>query len=152
MSKVKIDGAAELEKTLRLLPKEIAKKVVYGALLKGAQPILDEARRRAPVGNVVRKDWKGRLHLPATLKWSIRKFRAKTAPGEPPAVAIGIPKKSRAFYAHMVEFGTRKMRPRPFLRPAFDAKGMEALSIIGREIGKGIERAVKRLARQRRKR
>ena len=34
------------------------------------------------------------------------------------------------FYAHMVEFGTRHSRARPFMRPALDAKGQAAVNAV----------------------
>jgi HK97 gp10 family phage protein len=49
------------------------------------------------------------------------------------------------------EFGTFKMRAHPFMRPAFDAKQSEALSIIGSELWVEIKKAADRAARKRAK-
>ena len=38
------------------------------------------------------------------------------------------------------------MSARPFMRPAFEAKKMEALNRLGEALGEGIEKAAKKLA------
>ena len=42
-------GARELDKLLDALPSQIAKRVVRGALLKSAKPILVDAKNSVPV-------------------------------------------------------------------------------------------------------
>ena len=50
------------------------------------------------------------------------------------------------FYGRMVEFGTVKMPPRPFMRPALDAGGQEAVNAIATNLADGIEREVRNAA------
>jgi len=52
----------------------------------------------------------------------------------------------KGFHAHLIEFGTVKMAARPFIRPAFDQTKGEALKVMGKELGKGVEKAARKLA------
>lgn len=52
--------------------------------------------------------------------------------------------------ARLLEYGTEKRAPLPFIRPAFDAKKDEAVRTFVEETDKGIERAYKKLARMNR--
>ena len=54
-------------------------------------------------------------------------------------------------YAHLVEFGTARMAPQPFMRPAWDAKKNEALTIIRNELGNEIIMAARRVGRSKKK-
>lgn len=149
---VRIHGADEMAKVLRELPEHIGRRVLVGALRKAAVPILDEARRLAPVG----QESKGRVRLRKTKRGKITvanygKLRLELGIVTIPAsktehtasVAVSVRK---AFWGMFVEFGTRLMAARPFMRPAFEARKYEALDILGKELGAGIERAAKRLA------
>lgn len=50
------------------------------------------------------------------------------------------------FYGLFLEYGTSKMRPHPWIRPAFEKKAAEAIATIEAELVAGVERIVKRLA------
>lgn len=50
--------------------------------------------------------------------------------------------------ARLLEYGTVRRKPFPFIRPAFDAKKQEAVDTFVRETNKGIERILKKLKRQ----
>lgn len=147
-----IRGAAEMEAVLRELPDYIAKNVLTQALREAAEPILDEARARAPVG----QESKGRVRLRTTkrgkvtvanygkLKLSLR--IANVPASQTPHSATVVVTTGKAFWGIFVEFGTRFMRATPFLRPAFESKKMEALSRFGTALGERIEKAAVRLA------
>jgi len=47
-----------------------------------------------------------------------------------------------------VEFGTRKMRARPFLRPALEAKRREAVQAMKDRLSERIEQEAKNLYRK----
>lgn len=143
MDQVEIKGAAELQRLLGELPANIEKNISRGALRAGAVVLQEEAMARAPVED-------GRL------RESIRVAAGAKRNGVVYAqVRAGGRKKGDAFYAHMVEYGTKphEIKPRkfkslfiagvfrkivqhpgakarPFLRPAFDAKAGEAVDAI----------------------
>lgn len=52
--------------------------------------------------------------------------------------------------AHLLEYGSSKQPPEPFIRPAFQAKAAEAIRTVETELVKGIDRVVKKLAAQNR--
>lgn len=152
MATVHIKGAREMELVLRKLPDYVAKKTLTAALRKAAEPILDEARNLAPVGD----ESKGRVRLRTSkrgkvtianygkLKLSLKivTVPAKlTAHSATVAVTVG-----KAFWGMFLEFGTRFMSPRPFMRPAFESRKMEALDRLGKSLGEEIEKAAKKLA------
>jgi len=62
------------------------------------------------------------------------------------------PPKSKAIQANdvafIMEYGSSTQEAIPWLRPAFEQKAGEAITTIERELVKGVDRIVKRLARQ----
>lgn len=56
-------------------------------------------------------------------------------------------KGARGRHAHLLEFGTVKMQPRPFLRPAWDQDGDAMLTRLAGALRVQIEAAVKRKGR-----
>lgn len=135
----RIEGLAELQRALGELPTKIEANVVRGGLRAGAKVIADDARRLAPR---VSGD------LEASIRVSTRTYKRF---GQVLARAVAGNKK--AFYAHMVEFGTARhwikpktakslfiagvfrqvvdhpgARQQPFMRPAFDRSGGSAIA------------------------
>lgn len=148
---IRLHGAKEMEAVLKQLPDYISKRVVTGALRSGAKVVLEEARRLAPVGH----ESKGRVRLRTTkkgkvtianygkLKLNLRivDITRKREHSATMAVSVG-----KAFWGMFLEFGTRFMAKRPFMRPAFEATQYAALDAIGKSLGDGIEKAAKKLA------
>lgn len=149
---IHIRGAAEMEAVLRQLPQALAKQALTRALRTAAEPILDEARRLAPVGRAS----KGRVRLRATKRGKVTisnygklklNLRIITVPAsQTPHSATVVVSIGKAFWGMFVEFGTRFMSAKPFLRPAFESKKMEALNRLGNALGDEIEKAVIKLA------
>jgi HK97 gp10 family phage protein len=163
---------------LKALPPEIVSKAggpVKFGLKKAADVIKNEVK--ANVRKVVAEPNLGGLPSKSTgaLEESIITKRIRPAPGvkgERMLVAIrsgakrqyGNTRANRrsgkvgktyeesppTFYGHMLEYGTAKMKPHPFIRPAFDSKKGEAVSVFVRETTKRIEAVVKKLDRQKR--
>ena len=125
----RLEGARETERALRRLPRQVQGRIEMNALRQGAKPIREAAQDRAP------KDT-GELEEEIIV-------RGRRRQGET-VVRIGPSKK--AFQGMLQEFGTEHHPAQPWLRPAFDEKVAEALDRIGEFLGRGIERAAKRLA------
>jgi len=76
------------------------------------------------------KQWTGRE--PGSLRDSIRRVLKPERPGNVRVYAGN----TRVFYAHMVEYGTAKMSPRPFMRFAFRETTGNLVAKIEQGIGK----------------
>lgn len=135
----RIDGLKELDEALRELPKATGKNVLKRALTTAAAPVEAEAKRLVPV-----KSGKLRDSISIGPRLSKRQ-RGLNTPGSPVEIFVGA---SALPHAHLQEFGTVKMRPRPFLRPAWDANKMKVLESIKGDLWQEIEKAAKRLAKK----
>lgn len=154
---IKVHGLQELSQTLMKLPAELEKRVIMGALRAAGQTIRKEAMARAPV--LQEPDPRRRA---GTLRKSIsvRRVKGKVA------VYVGVfglsGKRMAAFkagggtkgannpddpyYWKWVEYGTKKMAARPFLRPAFEAKKFEAIRLFEAYMKKRLEKEVRKVA------
>lgn len=123
----KIEGGKQLERALKRIGPEFEKKIAKSAVRAGANVIAKEARLLAP-------DESG------TLKRSIKVVARSKRVGD--AVASVVTRSGKrwtargmnAWYAGMVEFGTEKRPATPFLRPALDGKGAEAVKAMAKKI------------------
>jgi HK97 gp10 family phage protein len=155
-SSVQIKGLAELNRALAELPPRVARNVLRGSVAAGAAVIRDEARVQAPryEGQVAAKH-----PPPGTLKRAIYSAQARrlssllqqvyqvgVISGKRAKVGKAKSGKSKdAYYWRFVEFGTVKMAARPFLRPAFEAKKMQAVEAIRAYMAERIPREVAQL-------
>lgn len=148
MSRINITGGKELAQFLQQLPVKLEKNIMRGALRAGAKVIADEAKINVPIQD-------------GDLRRSIRvSSNAKRGRVEAKAKAGG----KKAWYAAIVEFGAaphiikgkggkmlkftgrdgRKVeiaqvshpgfKPRPYLRPALDAKAKQSIVEVGNYI------------------
>jgi HK97 gp10 family phage protein len=162
---ISTSGFRALDQALAELPKSTARSVLIRTLKKAGQPIADEASRLAPVDTGKLRD---RIIVSARLKNKVggAEFAAAMRAGLGKAAAVSALRQARRdagggsfaemfvgpargvlAYAHLVEFGTVKNPPKPFMRPAWDGNKRQALDIIRRELGTEIIMAAKRLAR-----
>lgn len=139
MSDFQLTGLAELNEILQTLPAKIEANVLRGAMRAGQKVILEAAKANVPVKS-------GALRDSLKIKTSTRKGKAS---------ATLVAGDKRAFYAHMVEFGTaaHMIKPKkakslffaglarqvidhpgagqqPFMRPAFDEAAPAALDAV----------------------
>lgn len=125
-----ISGGEALHAALAEVGKSMEKKILARAMRDAAKPILNDAKRRAPVlSGQLRKSLKIR---------ALQRNRKKGQVG----VAISTDKgffKGDEFYGAFHEFGTSRMPARPFIRPAFEANKARAVKIVGEAIKLGLE-------------
>ncbi len=145
--KIKVKGFKELDRVLADLPLAVSRRIISDALKKAAQPVLDSARAKVPVGSGTYRG-RPRPHLRDSLDvqptLSRRQRSKRTVQGDVelfigPKVGIG----QGGRHGHLVEFGTYKMAARPFLRPAWDENKNKVLDIFSKEIWENIKRAIK---------
>jgi len=139
---VKFEGLADLDRALADLGKKTTQKnVLVRTLKKAAEPIRSQAQSLAPVET-------GKLELSIITGTRLTRsqrssaYRAGTLGVAEVHVGTAL---SRGMFQ---EFGTFKMRPHPFLRPAWEANKLRALSIIGTELWVEIRKAADRAARK----
>jgi HK97 gp10 family phage protein len=138
---MKVEGLAELKDVLRTLPDATAKNILRRVAKKGLQPIIEHAASLAPkhLGFLARS-------VVVTNKLSRRQKREHRKWNENDVEMFGGFGPLR--YAAMNEYGTHTLKPRPFLRPAWDT-GKERLFLgIKDDLWKEIEKAVARRARK----
>lgn len=116
-------------------------KEAMDRLAKGAEVVAEKARSLVPTGKnrplyKNGKPWTAREA--GTLRKSIRVVRLKGDPKLDVRVYAGARQSDRltAYYAHMIEKGTSKMKARPFLRPALNAAKGEIMAVMGYGYGK----------------
>lgn len=176
---VQVSGLKELDRALGELSKATAKNVLKRTLAKAAQPIVDEAKALAPVYSgparkrvvpgALRdsisvstkiKNAVGKSEYAAAMRAGLGKDAARAAllaarkesagTGSFAQVYVG-PAKGKGVirYAHIVEFGSVRTSPHPYMRPAWDMTKMTALDIIKGELASQIIDAARRVGRSR---
>lgn len=147
VAEVKIEGFDELAKKLRELVPAMRKRVIRNALSAGARLVRDDAKRNAPV---LSASVNAPYRKPGTLRSAIRVRSSKQARRagdvgvfvnvKPAKSGLrGTKSNSDPFYWRFLEFGTRKMSARSFLRPAAE-KLDDALAIFQTQVGRWIEK------------
>ena len=126
-AKLTFSGGPQLEAALRDLGSKIAGRLGENAVRAGIWVIATRARGNAR--------WRDRT---GTLRASIRVLREIDRRGGERTAYAG----SRDFRAKFFEFGTVHMAARPFLRPALDQGGQEAVDKMAANLANGIEREV----------
>lgn len=145
MSELKyIEGLTELREAMLQLPKRLDRRVLNASLMAGARLIAGAARGLAPELQPYENGKLDPRRRPGTLRRNITARPIRPRPGASATVGVYVRKLSRRslerfknqqwrrgqqmrgadnpndpFYWRFVEFGTRKMAARPFLRPAF---------------------------------
>ena len=114
---VTLEGADELIAGLYKLGERIAKAAESRALKEGGEILRQEMYGRAPEGKT------------GKLKESITVSRVKSKDDGVRYVEVG-PSKETAWRAKFIEYGTVKMRAKPFMAPAVEAKRKEAYAKI----------------------
>jgi HK97 gp10 family phage protein len=129
---VQIKGMDELLKSLKILPERIQKNVLVGAIRAGATSISKEMKRFVP------KDT-------GELQKSIGVVKRKSKNKNEILFTVAPQIKKGGWKAHFHEFGTIKMPAHPFVRPAFEGKGNEAIEVAKEYMTKRIDKELAKL-------
>lgn len=137
---VKVEGLRELADKLRSFGPRLARNGLRAAVSAGAEVVRKDVKARAPVDE-------GTLRR-AVYKKQIREESNNTKQTFYVGVRSGkkYQKKNQdAFYWRYLEFGTKYINARPFIRPAFESKKNEAVERMKEKLAERI----KKLAEQR---
>ena len=137
-----IEGLAELKDALRQLPDATAKNVLRRVAATQLKPIVVLARTLAP-----RKSGKLANSIVVSTKLTSRQRPTNTQIGDDVEMFAG----AESRHAHLIEYGSVKMRPHPFMRPAWDASKAEFFNAIYDSLWMEIAKAAERLARKKAK-
>lgn len=122
-----VEGLDELDKSIDDMIRRMNGADLERATAAAGNEILKEVEIRAPVKT-------GELKASIGTFISSKENRAKST------IQVSQSKKGGIrFYAVMLEYGTSKMRPHPFMRPAFDAAQNKAVEAFTREIEKAMK-------------
>lgn len=144
-----------IENRLKALPSHIQAKVVKRAARAGAKVIADDAKSRVPIRSgllrksiaVVKKSKRytkqGHVSYLVTTKKKT-KFRVAGIVGNQ---SVQLRVTGYAYYAHMIEFGTVKMPPNPFMRPAFEGSAQESIDAFKDSARSNIDKEIENLRR-----
>ena len=142
---VKLEGFAELDRALDNLSKAAGKGVLRRSLKRAAEPTAKLAQSLAPV---LTGKLQGSIIVGTKLDGRQAKMHRKMFRDDRSSVEMFVgPSYLRGDggrHGHLLEFGTVKMPPQPFMRPAWDQDKMQMLDRLGTELAEQIEKSVKR--------
>ena len=151
---IKITGLSELQKELNKLPAKIEANVMRGAIRAGLKPMLQEARRRVPIGVPSKYNAKRYKLYPGALRDSLRiSTRSRRGKITGKLSAGGRVKKTGAnvFYEIMIERGTVRhsvspggrgpathpgVSAKPYMRPTFDGQTEQSIKAAAEYVRK----------------
>jgi len=165
---VSVSGLKELDEALGNLPKATARNVLVRTLKKAAEPMVEEAKRLAPVrtgrlrdsimSSARVKNKTGNSEYAAAMKAGLGRDAARAAllaarrankgKGSFAELFVGPARGGGVIrYAHIVEFGSVDTAPQPYMRPAWEATKGKMLDVIKSELGNEIIKAARRVRR-----
>jgi HK97 gp10 family phage protein len=130
---IKITGTAELEAALESFPRTMAKAIVKKALKSAAGIWQQEMKAKVRQGWHVWKitEYKGAKYKGRSREWGALSrligIKVSVRGDELGGTATVGPVK-KGFWALFLEFGTKRMGARPFIRPAFDSRANDVLN------------------------
>lgn len=130
-----LTGSKEMERVLKRLPEQLARKHLRASVRAGAVVVSKESKAAAPRGQDPAGEH-GRLHENIAIKLN-RKSRLSVHF----MVHTGA-----AFWGLFLEYGTKFMAAIPWFRPAFERSAPAALSKIGDRLGKGLKKEAEALS------
>jgi HK97 gp10 family phage protein len=147
-----VKGLAELERKMRELTDKVQGQMLRQAVNAGAQIVKKAARDKVPVDtgllrrNIVvgrsrRQSAPGRETYNVFVKKEKRTYADTRANRRKNRVGKKYEVQGPAYYWRFLEFGTKKMQARPFLRPALVSNQQAAINAIREKLASGILKA-----------
>jgi len=160
---VRVLGMSELNKQLKALGPRIEKNILRGGVRAVAREIANDAKANVPADtgnlrrNIVVRGFRGqrtrgknRDTVRAGVVIREEGKRGKIVRGEGGALGIKVLRQNNAFYWRFVEYGTKRMPARPFLRPAYDRMQSRISQVMGGYIRARIDKEIAKGAKVRR--
>lgn len=156
---VRLTGVEDLKRALRELPWQMRRKVLRGALRSAAKVIQGEAKAKAPVlvqstpyrtRGLVRRSISvtnsklARKRGYVGVFVTVRRGRAALSRGAYSTLSGKLVRPNDPFYFKFLELGTKNMKARPFLGPAFRARATQAVQAFERGVRPEIDKLNRR--------
>lgn len=134
MTTYRVTGIEQIRATLLALPGALAKRSLKKAVMKPAMLVRDEARRIAPKDSGL---------LASDI--AVAQDRKPELDGMDARAVVFVTWKGKggAPYWRYVEFGTAKMAPRPFMRPAFETNAATGIAMIIQTVADDLPAAIR---------
>ncbi|ATG18035.1 hypothetical protein CO695_17645 [Providencia alcalifaciens] len=135
-----------ISQDLDLLSQAENHKVLRQAVSEAAGMLRDEARAKAPkrtgklAKNIVSMTQRNRQQ--GTVSAGVY-VRGSNQAGNNSDTTLKASDPRNAFYWRFLEYGTSKMAPKPFIRPAFDAKADEAANFAISKLNQAIDEVLR---------
>lgn len=140
--RVKVEGMKALQDSLQELGKATGRNVMRRVLTARLEPVAEEAMALAPVKTGTARD---SVEVSTRLGRKARRGHSKMSAF---AVEAYVGPTEGVFYTTMLEFGTSRQAPVPFMRPAWDKVSETILDDLAKDIGEEIEAAIARKGRK----
>ncbi len=150
-------GFESLYRKIDYLKKDMKNRIAWGATRKGANFVAGKAKEGAQ--KIDDQETAANISKNIAVRRNNKRYKATGdiamrvgvlggAGGNKKSSELdGLPGKDTRHFRH-VELGTEKTAAQPFLRPAIQNHVSEVINIVAKELEKGIDRAVKRDAKQ----
>lgn len=125
--KIELQGVDKMLEAVRRRLGDAADRLENKALREAGEPIAEAMRNRVDVSERRNKHLRNDIKVSRVRRKDGMKF-----------VLVGAGKKT-AWRGHFLEWGTSKMRARPWAEPAFHEKKAEALQTLAAEFRKGLK-------------
>lgn len=140
---LQLDGFEEVIKIFEKLPATLQKKALRPALRAGAKIILKAAKAKS-----AKLTGKNRRFIKIkSLKRSRKSIGVMIQTGT--REQLGIPRDEQGYYPMVLEYGSKNVKRRPFMKPALRENHAAATRAIGKALEKNIEKVVKKAAKKR---
>lgn len=139
IARAKLTGFDEIKKALEQVAPEVATKAGQVAIRKAAKTVADEIKSRVPVSSEDDRS-------PASGQYGHMRDNVKVRKGKPKKehTVSSLVTMGDAFWWRFLEYGTVKQEAKPTIKPAFDAVQQDIVDNLATDLGKALDRAVKR--------
>jgi HK97 gp10 family phage protein len=145
---LKLEGAAELAAGLEELKGVTAVNVVRKSLTESLEPVAASAKGRVPVD---RGDLQQSIGIGTRLTRRQKGLRQPIVSHNGVEAYVGpglVGNRYQGAHGHLVEFGTYRTAPRPFMRPAWLSNLTIVFNGLAQSMGENLSRAAKAAAKK----
>jgi HK97 gp10 family phage protein len=139
-----VTGQKQLDNAMQQLKLSRAKAVVRKAARPALKPTLKAIRKNAPK----RKRKRGQPRVAPVLSRAFRIRTLRKGRNAGAKITTLSDRFNKIFYGGFIEWGTRHIEARQFVKRSVDATKAESIAIFQRQVGKGIIREMRKVAKQ----